>query len=1004
VQIWDVDTGSALGPAFTLSGPAFSAAFSPDGRRLVAGGGALGVNGEIRAWDIATREPLMAPISLRNTVAVAAFLPDGLHVVSLDFSIGGDDTARTWDLATGRQVTQVTLKLNEPDIPGFQRYLSPASGRVLQVQGVTAQVFDALTGKPLGEPVRHKRDVYFALLNPDGKRFATASWEWTLQVWDADTGKAMSPPIPHYYRLTGLKFGPGSHLTAAYWDGSVRSYEIATGKPIFDPRPVAHKGSWRPAFSPDGRFVAVLGHDGSARIWSVISKAAATPALRHSASITDALFSDDGRRLFAACSDGTTRVWDLASAGLPRATLQHVASPGRTIFTADGSRFVTTSLGAATIWNAQTLESLFVCKVATEGTNVCTQLSDDARFLAIGTETGLAQVWETSTGKAVTAPLKQSRSIVHQVAISPDGRYLGILAADSQTVPALFFGDAVLRFFGDAALWDIAAGKPVTPGPLGSASRPVTPGASQLSATLFQALGLTNSLTAATCIAFSPDSRYFAVGGGRIAPSGIIGEAQVYETATGKPVGKVLDLDAGLGVMSLVFSPDSSALALIGRDINETRGQLRVWDFRAAKQVMPPIPFATVPERVVFDPAGRLLLTSNADQVLLWHADSGKPAYPPLKHADRVTLAEFSRDGKFLITACSDNTVCLWEVSTGEPLTPPLKHHADIRGAALHPNGQMLVVACSDNAARVWDLAGPDRADDVARMARLLSCRQVDGAGTTAVADEVLAADWNVLRDKYPGDFAPSKDQLLDWHGRESDACQNLGLWTQGVRHLDRLIELAPERVWYRGQRGHFHALLGHYQQAADDYARGMEADPNNHWNWYCAGCARLALDDRAGYGKLCDEMLRRFRDAKEPFTCERVAKACLLIPGAVADPAPAIELAGRAATADPNNPWFTLANGIAEYRAGRFDQAVIWLDKTCGMKDGKDKTLMYDTLAQLFLAMAHQQLQQPDKARAMLEAARKSLEAAEANSSVSSWISRVHGKVVLQEARGLVQ
>ena len=61
----------------------------------------------------------------------------------------------------------------------------------------TARVWDAESGKPVGEPMRHEDAVRAASFSPDGRRIVTASEDKTARVWDAESGKPVGEPMRH---------------------------------------------------------------------------------------------------------------------------------------------------------------------------------------------------------------------------------------------------------------------------------------------------------------------------------------------------------------------------------------------------------------------------------------------------------------------------------------------------------------------------------------------------------------------------------------------------------------------------------------------------------------------------------------------------------------------------------------------------------------------------------------------------------------------------------------
>jgi predicted Ser/Thr protein kinase len=76
-----------------------------------------------------------------------------------------------------------------------------------------------------------------------------------------------------------------------------------------------------------------------------------------------------------------------------------------------------------------------------------------------------------------------------------------------------------------------------------------------------------------------------------------------------------------------------------------------------------------------------------------------------LDHQDKVSYAEFSPDGRYLVTAGDDRVARLWDTATGQALGPPLPHTAAVWHATFSPDGRRVLTAGTDKTARVWDVA-----------------------------------------------------------------------------------------------------------------------------------------------------------------------------------------------------------------------------------------------------------------------------------------------------------
>jgi eukaryotic-like serine/threonine-protein kinase len=97
-------------------------------------------------------------------------------------------------------------------------------------------------------------------------------------------------------------------------------------------------------------------------------------------------------------------------------------------------------------------------------------------------------------------------------------------------------------------------------------------------------------------------------------------------------------------------------------------------------------------------------------------------------------------------------------------------------------------------------------------------------------------------------------------------------------------------------------------------------------WDSYVEFCLFLGKEDE--YRRMSQAMLNRFENETDPRTCERIGRACILLPTSPDELQRAIALIDRAIAADKLQPawvidYFQIAKALAEYRAGHFDSAI---------------------------------------------------------------------------------
>jgi WD40 repeat protein len=116
-----------------------------------------------------------------------------------------------------------------------------------------------------------------------------------------------------------------------------------------------------------------------------------------------------------------------------------------------------------------------------------------------------------------------------------------------------------------------------------------------------------------------------------------------------------------------------------------------------------------------------------------------------LGHSDRVYLAVFSADDRFIVTASADRTARVWETETGRLLATLIGHSDEVFSAAFSANGRQVITASRDGTARVWDAGtGVSRFEIESDQKSLVRAAFADGGESIVTLDENAGARrWN---------------------------------------------------------------------------------------------------------------------------------------------------------------------------------------------------------------------------------------------------------------------
>ncbi len=197
-------------------------------------------------------------------------------------------------------------------------------------------------------------------------------------------------------------------------------------------------------------------------------------------------------------------------------------------------------------------------------------------------------------------------------------------------------------------------------------------------------------------LAFSPD-------GHRIVSGTMLKRIQMWEAATGAPIGAPLESHRA-AVDAVAVSPDGRWIVSGSED-----GVLLVWDAAAGKQIGNPLEgHVDQVSSVAISPNGLWIVSASHDKTLrTWSLATGAAIGSPIEgHEHRINTVAISPDGRWIVSGAEDRTLRLWDAATGEAINTPLKGHDDsVNTVAISPNGRWLVSGSGDKTLRIWDAA-----------------------------------------------------------------------------------------------------------------------------------------------------------------------------------------------------------------------------------------------------------------------------------------------------------
>jgi RNA polymerase sigma factor (sigma-70 family) len=481
--LWELATGHVLRRIDGHTGFVRGLAFAPDSKSLASASD----DKTVRIWEVATGKELRRLEGNPKGARSVAFAPGG----SLLASAGQNGATRLWDVTTGTLLHEINSSAGKTVIA-----FSPDGKLLAAADDRMIGLWNPHTGKEIRRWQAHTSAVQSIAFAPDGKVLATAgSFDHAIRRWHTATVAEINPLVGHAGGVTSLVFGSGNTLVTWGNDRQILEWDVATGQERRRLLAGLHGNSkdWQGwmlhAVSPGGAVTARTRREdkphSAIRLWDPQTGKEISSLSEHQGAVMTLRFAPDGKLLAAGSEDGI-RIWDIAAGR----QLHHVRVPQpqprerwqdwTLAFSPDGKLLAWFGVDG---W-------IGLCEVATgnvlrrwdsqqRGTDAFL-FSPDSQSL-VSADGQAVRSWDAATGKERLNFINDMH--IGTLALSPSGRMLAIGERPGSAIASKSFDKPCTIW-----LWDAYSGQKI---------RHI--GAPQ---------------TMLLCLAFAPDGRTLASGGG----------------------------------------------------------------------------------------------------------------------------------------------------------------------------------------------------------------------------------------------------------------------------------------------------------------------------------------------------------------------------------------------------------------------------------------------------------------------------------------------------------
>ncbi|QDU64204.1 WD domain, G-beta repeat [Planctomycetes bacterium Pan216] len=551
---------------------------------------------------------------------------------------------RCWDSEQGRQLEATDLGEME------SCWAFDPDGRLLASGSSTLSLWESVTGTLIGR-LGDLPWIGCLLFNGDGSMIATGHDDGSVRVWDVASGKTIRTFREHSAEVCALAFGPQSQQLASasedrtviLWDldvsTSVRTLEGHTDR--IDAI----------AWSPDGKTIASAGWDTSVRLWSPES-GQLTALLNGQGECVHAVrFGPEPHQMVSGDSDCVVRLWEYSKLAVAAEFRGHKGAVRHLALRPDGRQIATGGSDRAIHWWDLNRQRSVVGDAAPQSEVRSMVLSPKGRVTTVHLE-GCLGCWDFENGHQQN--VLPSATAYVAVAASPKGQW------------------ATGELDGTIRIWD---------------SLDATPRCQWIA-----------HETAASVLAFDH------VGNCLASSAGNDGMVKLWNPDTGASLGVIPSATRDCTIETLAFFPDRPWLAASGIDWlgrEHSEGVVAVWDVERQQLIRT---FDAGASRVAISADGSLVAAvTTFDSIMIWKTDDGELITEIAGLELAVHSIAFDPSGQHLAFGGDDGGLRICETSNWNVIAT-FDLETSLKDLAFTPDGQHILTGNGNSTAYLVEI------------------------------------------------------------------------------------------------------------------------------------------------------------------------------------------------------------------------------------------------------------------------------------------------------------